>query len=104
MTSRAPPPAPERRRVRVGRPVVPLVIAMAAAALFACWVAGSIMTRGGASPVQAARSPATDFRLRSRDGIALAATFRPGRSDRSPGVLLLHGVGASRAATAANAA
>jgi pimeloyl-ACP methyl ester carboxylesterase len=62
------------------------------------------MTRGDSALVPAARAPARDLRLTSSDGITLAATFRPGRSDRSPGVLLLHGVGASRAATAANAA
>jgi predicted alpha/beta hydrolase len=42
--------------------------------------------------------------LRTRDGVALAATYRPGASAAAPGVLLLHGNGASRAATAGNAA
>ena len=62
------------------------------------------MVRGGRSAVAFVEPPARDFHLTAIDGVRVAATFRPGRSDRSPGVLLLHGVGASRAATAANAA
>ncbi len=42
--------------------------------------------------------------MKARDGVSIAATFTPGRHGRSPAVLLLHGVGASRQATAANAA
>ena len=62
------------------------------------------MTHGRASFVPPAAAPAQDVGLRTSDGIAIAATFRPGSSERAPGVLLLHGVGASRQAVAANAA
>jgi fermentation-respiration switch protein FrsA (DUF1100 family) len=62
------------------------------------------MTRPSPSFVAPARLPAVDLRLRSRDGLILAATYRPGRRPNSPGVLLLHGNGASRAAMADNAA
>ena len=72
--------------------------------LAACWVAGSIMVGGHNSRVAAATSPSQDIRLETQDGVSIAATFTPGRSGRSPAVLLLHGVGASRQATAANAA
>jgi uncharacterized protein len=72
--------------------------------LAACWAAGSIMAGGQNSPVAAATSPSQDIRLETTDGVSIAATFTPGRSGRSPAVLLLHGVGASRQATAANAA
>jgi pimeloyl-ACP methyl ester carboxylesterase len=68
-----------------------------------CWVAGSVMTRGHHSYVAAAMPPSEDIRLETSDAVSIAATFTPGRSDRSPAVLLLHGVGASRQATAANA-
>lgn len=71
--------------------------------LAASWTAGSIMVKGRHSGVSAATSPSQDVRFRARDGASIAATFRPGKSDRSPAVLLLHGVGASRQATAANA-
>lgn len=80
------------------------VLAAIMLGLAASWVAGSIMVEGHHSEVAAARSPSQDIRLQTQDGVSIAATFRPGRSDRSPAVLLLHGVGASRQATAANAA
>ncbi len=69
----------------------------------ASWVAGSIMTAGRSSPVSAAMPPGRDLRLTTDDGVTIAATFTPGRNAHAPGVLLLHGVGASRTATAANA-
>jgi pimeloyl-ACP methyl ester carboxylesterase len=62
------------------------------------------MTSGRHSLVRPAGPPATDFFLQAADGTRLAATFRPGRNARSPAVLLLHGVRASREATAPNAA
>ena len=103
MTSRAPVRSPGRRHGGVGRLIAPAA-AVIAAALLTVWLAGSAMIRGGGTPVPAARVPSRDIRLTSGDAGMLAAAFRPGLSDRSPGVLLLHGVGASRAATAANAA
>lgn len=72
--------------------------------LAASWIAGSIMAGGNHSRVEAATTPSQDVRFETRDGAFIAATFRPGHSDRSPAVLFLHGVGASRQATAANAA
>lgn len=71
--------------------------------LAATWTAGSIMVKGRHSGVIAATAPSQDIQFQTRDGATIAATFRPGKTDRSPAVLLLHGVGASRQATAANA-
>ncbi|HEX8626237.1 MAG TPA: alpha/beta fold hydrolase [Allosphingosinicella sp.] len=67
------------------------------------WVAGSFMVRGEASTVPATGAPARDFRIRTSDGLTLAATYWPGRRPDSPAVLLLHGVKASRASTAPTA-
>lgn len=71
--------------------------------LAVCWSIGSILTRGRRTCVEAASPPAQDIQLETSDGISIAATFRSGRCSYSPAVLLLHGVGASRHATAANA-
>jgi pimeloyl-ACP methyl ester carboxylesterase len=71
--------------------------------LLASWLAGSIMTAGHRSRVAVAMLPSHDVRLVTHDGVTIAATFTPGRGDRAPSVLLLHGVGASRQATARNA-
>jgi alpha-beta hydrolase superfamily lysophospholipase len=68
------------------------------------WVAGSFMVRGQASPVPAAAAPARDLRIRTAEGLTLAATYWPGRRPDSPAVLLLHGVKGSRASTARTAA
>ena len=68
------------------------------------WAVGSVMTRGRPSPVPPAVAPARDLVLRTSDGVRIAATFRPGRGERAPGVLLLHGVNAARPAVAGNAA
>lgn len=62
------------------------------------------MTRGGRQAVPAAVPPARDFTLPSREGVTLAATYWPGARPNAPAVLLLHGVGASRAAEAPLAA
>jgi pimeloyl-ACP methyl ester carboxylesterase len=83
--------------------VVVGLIGMILVGLAASWTAGSIMVKGRHSGVSAAVSPSQDVRFQSQDGVSIAATFRPGKNDRSPAVLLLHGVGASRQATAANA-
>ena len=72
--------------------------------LLTSWGLGSLMVRGHPSDVAAARPPAMDFTLRSRDGTRIAATWWPGRTATSPAILLLHGVDASRNATAPNAA
>jgi pimeloyl-ACP methyl ester carboxylesterase len=75
-----------------------------AAGLAASWGLGSLMTRPSPSFVAPARPPVVDLHISSLDGLLLAATYRPGRRPGAPGVLLLHGNGASRAAMAANAA
>ncbi len=72
--------------------------------LAASWIAGSIMVGGHQSSVDAATAPAKDIRIMTQDGVSIAATFRPGLNKRAPAVLLLHGVGSSRQATAQNAA
>lgn len=83
-------------------------LAVAAALLLllgvaASWLVGSILVRPSPSSVPAASPPAFDLTLRSSDGLAVAATYRPGRRANGPAILLLHGNNASRAATAANA-
>ena len=71
--------------------------------LSACWGFGSLMVRPTPSPVAPALAPAGDVTIESTDGLRLAATYWPGRTPQSPGILLLHGNGSSRAATRANA-
>lgn len=90
-------------RVRLGKFAGGL-LALAVMGMAASWAAGSIMAAGHQSRVAAAMPPKQDVRLVTPDGVTIAATFTPGRGDRSPAVLLLHGVGASRQATAENAA
>jgi len=75
-----------------------------AAGLALSWVAGSAMVRGESSPVPPAEGRARDLRIRSGDGLVLAATYWSGRRPDSPAILLLHGVGSSRASTAPTAA
>lgn len=72
--------------------------------LMLSWAAGSLMVRGEASFVAPAEPPAQDLRILTEEGLALAATYRPGRRPDSPAILLLHGVKASRASTAPTAA
>lgn len=67
------------------------------------WAMGSAMVRPQASRAAPAVPPARDLMLVSTDGLPIAATYWPGRTPRSPGILLLHGNGASRGAVAANA-
>lgn len=77
---------------------------MIAIGLGASWILGSLMVRPSPSAVAAAAPPARDLAIRTADGLIIAATYRPGRAPDAPGVLMLHGNGASRAATANNAA
>lgn len=71
--------------------------------LVASLLVGSLLSAPTPSSVPAASAPAHDLRLASGDGLSLAATYWPGRTASAPAILLLHGNGASRAATAANA-
>ena len=68
------------------------------------WAAGSAMVRGEAGIVPPAEAPALDVRMRTDDGLTLAATYWPGRRENSPAILVLHGVKASRKSTAPTAA
>lgn len=72
--------------------------------LGAVWGMGSLLMRPHPSAVATAVPPAEDFFLTTPDGLAIAATFWPGRDANAPAVLLLHGNGASRQAMAGNAA
>jgi len=71
--------------------------------LLVSWGLGEALVWPTPSAVPEAAAPSVDLRLRSTDGLALAATYRPGRTPGAPAVLLLHGNGASRAAMAATA-
>jgi len=62
------------------------------------WGFGSMMVAPTPSDVAPAISPARDVALRAGDGVALRGTYWPGRAPRAPGILLLHGNGASRGA------
>jgi len=76
-----------------------------AVALSLSWFAGSAMvwSRAPDRPLAAA-APARDIALKAADGVPLAATFWPGRTPDAPGILLLHGIFASRQGYAPQAA
>ena len=82
-----------------------LRIALGAASL--SWIVGSLVVRSSwvlpkrRSPPLGA--PAADFTLLSLDGLRLAATFWPGAHDQAPGVLIVHGLNATRRVIQANA-
>lgn len=65
--------------------------------LGASWILGTLIVSATPSAVAASTLPARDLRLPGGDGVTLAATYRPGARNDAPGVLLLHGNGASRA-------
>ena len=94
---------PNRNRAMSRRFSVGLLL-FGFAGIAASWAVGTIMVRGGQTQVPAADGSGQDFFLKSNDGTRIAATYRRGRSAKSAAVLLLHGVRASRGATAANAA
>ncbi len=81
-----------------------VVITMGLVGLAASWIAASVMMRGRPCSVAPAEAPARDIAIQTHDRVTIAGTFTPGRSKRASSVLLLHGAGASRASTAANAA
>lgn len=81
-----------------------LVLSLAVLGLCLSWAVGALLVRPTPSAVPPSAPPALDLQLGTADGLTIAATYRPGRFPNSPGVLLLHGNGASRAATAPNAA
>lgn len=82
------------------------VIGLAAIILFGLalsWLMGSAMVRPSISHPAPVAAPARDLMIDSSDGLLIAGTYWPGRTPQSPGILLLHGNGASRGAMAANA-
>ncbi|WP_366930190.1 alpha/beta fold hydrolase [uncultured Sphingomonas sp.] len=78
-------------------------VALAASGATACWIIGGAWIKPRSSVIEAAQKPNSDFYLQSDKDIRLRATFYPGRSNHSPGVMILHGLGESRQASAANA-
>lgn len=64
----------------------------------AVWGFGSMMVAPTPSKVRPAVAPARDITLTASDGVKLAASYWPGRTPNAPGILLLHGNGASRGA------
>lgn len=70
----------------------------------AVWGFGSMMVASSPSHVDAASPPARDITLYSADHVRLAGTYWPGRSARSPAILILHGLNASRQSALENAA
>lgn len=72
--------------------------------LASLWLLGSMLVAATPSSVSPAVSPARDLKIASTDGVTLAATYTPGARSDGPGILLLHGNGASRAAVAGRAA
>src|SRR5687768_1908558 len=64
----------------------------------------SWLMRPAPASVPDARAPARDVIITTKDGLSLAATYWPGRTDAAPAALLLHGVKSSRESLAANAA
>jgi uncharacterized protein len=82
---------------------VAIVFLILMAVLALSWAIGSQLVRSVSANVEPARSPARDFAIITADGKSIAATYRSGRSPDSPGVLLLHGNGASRMQTSGNA-
>ncbi|MGO9389515.1 alpha/beta hydrolase [Rhodoblastus sp.] len=72
--------------------------------LLASWRVGTEMIwRRKEATIAAAVAPASDLTISTPDGMTLGATYWPGKNPNSPGVLLLHGLGESRQAFAANA-
>lgn len=65
--------------------------------LAGAWAFGSLATRPASSPAPLVSAPVVNLPLRAADGVAIDATYWPGRHGASPGILLLHGFGASRA-------
>jgi pimeloyl-ACP methyl ester carboxylesterase len=88
-----------RRRFWLTAAAPALVLGLAAS-----WGVGEALTRPSPSEIPAARPPARDVRLRTEDGVSLAATYWPGRTTEAPAVLLLHGVESSRASMTSSAA
>jgi alpha-beta hydrolase superfamily lysophospholipase len=83
---------------------VATLVLLAIGGLAISWLLGSLLVRSARAPVSAARAPARELTIVTSDGLTLAATYWEGKRPDAPGVLLLHGNGASRMQTADNAA
>ena len=84
------PLLPKRRLMTLG--ALAFVIALGLS-----WAFGSIVTGRSAVPPSPLPVGAQAVSLRSADGITLAGNFWPGKDDHAPAILLLHGLGSSRA-------
>lgn len=91
-------------RMRISSGWVTTLVVIVIAGLAVSWLLGSLLVRSTRSNVSAARPPARDVTIVTTDGLSLAATYWEGKQADAPGVLLLHGNGASRMQTADNAA
>lgn len=82
-----------------------VIVFVLALTLSLSWFAGSAMvwSRGRDHPI-AAVAPAQNLTLRAADGELLGATYWPGKTPNAPGVVLMHGIFASRQGYAAQAA
>lgn len=85
------------------RRLIRLALAAFLMGLASMWLVGSMLSRSSNSPVNDAVAPAQDVHFTARDGLAIAGTYWPGARPDAPGILLLHGNGASREAMAASA-
>lgn len=72
------------------------------------WLIGSVGVRRARFSIfrryQLPAAPGIDIFLHAADGILVAGTWWPGASDRSAGLVIVHGIGACRRSVAANAA
>ncbi|HEY2896254.1 MAG TPA: alpha/beta fold hydrolase [Gemmatimonadaceae bacterium] len=84
--------------------VVLLAVAIVIGGLTFTWFLGSVLVRSLSAKVSPSPAPAQELTIVTADGLALEATYWPGKRSDAPGVLLLHGNGASRMQTAENAA
>ncbi|MCX8254844.1 Alpha/beta hydrolase [Beijerinckiaceae bacterium RH AL1] len=67
------------------------------------WLAGTIAVAAPSLTRRRGRPNPADVRIESLDGLSLAATYLPGAGAEAPGVLIVHGVAASRRDARANA-
>lgn len=68
-------------------------------ALGGIWLIGSALSAPTPADVADAVPPAGDVWIKAADKVDLAGTYRSGNDISAPGIVLLHGNGASRAAT-----
>jgi uncharacterized protein len=81
-----------------------VLLAITVSGLTLTWLLGSALVRSTRAKVSPAQPPAQELSIVTSDGLMLAATYWAGDRIDAPGVLLLHGNGASRMQTAENGA